>query len=442
MGQATRRVSARLNLLTARQVQHADDGDHTDGGGLMLRVRGASASWVLRYTAPNGKRREMGLGVARRGSPAQAGDSLTGARDAAHKAREQLRQSVDPLDARDAMREAAKLDAAARKDERRRERWTLARCARHYHERVIEPTKTPKHAAQWLASLENHVPTELWHSPIADVGAPALLSALLAVRPHERARNLTQGDRVQETVQRIRQRLEAIFEDATFHGLCSSNPAAAIRRKLREATPHRQKGEFKALPYREAPALVRQLRCAEGTAARCLELALLCVARTSEALLAEWSELDLEGSVWIIPAVRMKAKEPHTVYLSAQAVEILQAQVGQDSRLVFPSPVSLDRNDGDRKPLSNMALLAVLDRLDMRDRTTVHGLCRATFSTWANETAAARPDVIEACLAHEEGNRVRAAYNRAEFATERRALLAAWARYLATSNVVSMPRAA
>lgn len=442
MGQATRRVSARLNLLTARQVQHAVDGDHTDGGGLMLRVRGASASWVLRYTAPNGKRREMGLGVARRGSPAQAGDSLTGARDDAHKAREQLRQGVDPLDAREAVREAAKLDAAAKKDERRRERWTLARCARDYHERVIEPTKTPKHAAQWLASLENHVPAELWHSPIAEVGAPALLSALLAIRPHERARHLTQGDRVQETVQRIRQRLEAIFEDATFHGLCSSNPAAAIRRKLREATPHRQRGAFKALPYREAPALVRQLRSAEGTAARCLELALLCAARTSEALNAEWSEFDVEGSVWIIPAARMKAKEPHTVYLSAQAVEILKAQVGQDSRLVFPSPISLDRDDGDRKPLSNMALLAVLDRLGMRERTTVHGLCRATFSTWANETGAARPDVIEACLAHEEGNKVRAAYNRAEFAAERRALLAAWARYLTTSNVVAMPRAA
>lgn len=71
----------------------------------------------------------------------------------------------------------------------------------------------------------------------------------------------------------------------------------------------------------------------------------------------------------------------------------------------------------------------VLDRLGWRDRTTVHGF-RKTFSTWANETGAARPDVIEACLAHAESNRVRAACNLAEFATERRALLAAWARPL------------
>jgi hypothetical protein len=78
-----------------------------------------------------------------------------------------------------------------------------------------------------------------------------------------------------------------------------------------------------------------------------------------------------------------------------------------------------------------MAMLAVLDRLGVRDQTTVHGLCRSTFSTWANETGVARPDVVEACLAHEEANRVRAAYNRAEFGQERRALLAKWSEYLA-----------
>ena len=39
--------------------------------------------------------------------------------------------------------------------------------------------------------------------------------------------------------------------------------------------------------------------------------------------------------------------------------------------------------------------------------------------------------MIEACLAHEEGNRVRASYNRAKFNDERKALLLAWADYLA-----------
>jgi len=86
-----------------------------------------------------------------------------------------------------------------------------------------------------------------------------------------------------------------------------------------------------------------------------------------------------------------------------------------------------------------MAMLTALGRMGLRDRTTVHGLCRSTFSTWANETGAARPDVIEACLAHEETNRVRAAYNRAKFNDERRALLTAWADYLAHQPAQVLP---
>jgi hypothetical protein len=82
------------------------------------------------------------------------------------------------------------------------------------------------------------------------------------------------------------------------------------------------------------------------------------------------------------------------------------------------------------RPMSNMAMLTVLDRMGMRERTTVHGVCRASFSTWANETGAARPEVIEACLAHREADKVKAAYNRAQFADERRALMTAWGAYL------------
>ena len=423
---ATKRTAAKLHLLTAREVQAAKDGDHSDGGGLLVRVRGDSCSWVFRFTAPSGRRREMGLGIVHRGSTQQAGASLTAARDAAHKAREQLRQGVDPIDARDGDREAAKAVEAAQKVERAREHWTLARAARDYHARVIEPSRTDRHAAQWIASLDNHVPAPLWHAPIDSIEPPALLAALLDVKPHERARNVS-GDTVPETVQRVRQRLDAVFEDAIFHRRATMNPAAAIKRKMREAAPRRDRGQFRALAYGEAPALMAVLRAAEGVSARCLELAVLTAARTSEALEAEWVEFDLKARTWVIPATRMKAKEAHTVYLSPRALEVLQAMQGLDPVYVFPSPMA----ERTGKPMSNMALLTTLNRLGYRDRTTVHGLARATFSTWANETGAARPDVIEACLAHEESNRVRAAYNRAKFNDERRALLEAWAEYLA-----------
>lgn len=421
-----KRQAARLHLLSTREVLTAPPGDHGDGGGLILRVTESSCAWVLRYTSPAGKRREMGLGACHRGSVAQAGAALTGARDAAHKAREQLRQGVDPIDAREGQREAYRLAKEAAKAEQARQRWTLARAARDYHERVIEPSRTPTHAATWIASLENHVPAELWHAPIDSVEAPALLSALLGIKPHERAR-AHKGDKLPETTQRIRQRLDAVFEDAIFHGRATVNPAAAIRRKMREAAPRRERGQYRALPYREAPAFMQALRAAEGVSARCLEFTVLTAARTGEALGAEWGEFDLDARTWEVPAAKMKAKEAHTVYLSPRAVDILKAMQGMDARFVFPSPLPGRRG----QPMSNMAMLVTLDRLGYRDRTTVHGLARATFSTWANETGAARPDVIEACLAHEESNKVRAAYMRAKFNDERRALLDAWAEYLA-----------
>lgn len=213
-----------------------------------------------------------------------------------------------------------------------------------------------------------------------------------------------------------------------------TNPAAAIKRKMRESMPKKKAGEFVALPYREVPAFMAKLRSQQGIAARCLELALLTASRTSEVLYATWSEFHVDESVWRIPAERMKLPESHTVYLSQQAIDVIEQQRGLDASIVFPSPMLT------AQPMSNMAMLTVLDRMGVRQQTTVHGLCRATFSTWANETGAARPDVIEACLAHREGDKVRAAYNRAQFADERRDLMAAWGAFLVSqcdgANVV------
>jgi integrase len=447
---ATKRTSGTLHLMTVKHVQAASDGDHSDGGGLLLRIRSAreskssgkplaaTQSWVFRYTSPAGQRREMGLGIVVRGSPKQAGDSLTGARAQAHAARELLRQGVDPIDRRDAGRATQLQTVLAKKAEKARAHWTLCRVAREYHERVIEPTRTTLHAKHWIASLENHMPKVVWNAPIDSITAPALLEALAQVRSLE-----VEGQGVPETLKRIRQRLDAVFEDAIFHGRCASNPAAAVRRKMRETMPRKEAGQFAALPYKEAPAFMKRLRDAQGTAARCLEFAVLTAARTSEVLGAVWSEFDLEEGTWLVPAERMKASgkdraESHSVHLSARALTVLKGQIGAHPEIVFPSTMLKD------KPQSNMAMLTVLDRMGERKRTTVHGLCRATFSTWAYDTAAARPDVIEACLAHREADKVKAAYNRAQFTAERKELLAAWAEYLALppAQVIQLEHAA
>jgi integrase len=333
-----------------------------------------------------------------------------------------VRQGKDPIDERDGRKVAAKQAEQSQRAVRQRKQLTLCRASRDYHERVIEPKMSAKHGADWILSLENHVPAGIWNAPIETITAPALLQALTEVRSVE-----DPSRRVPETLQRVRQRLDAVFEDAIFHcdrTGCTTNPAAAIRRKMRETLPAKKAGEFRALPYREVAGFMAKLRAAKGVGARCLEFALLTASRTNETLKAEWSEFDFSAGTWIVPGEKMKAKVPHTAYLSDAAIGVLQLQRGLDDRFVFPSLV------GTGKPISNMAMLTTLDRLGMRQKTTVHGVCRATFSTWANDTAAARPEVIEAALAHRESDKVRAAYNRAEFAEERRALMKAWAAFL------------
>ncbi len=87
--------------------------------------------------------------------------------------------------------------------------------------------------------------------------------------------------------------------------------------------------------------------------------------------------------------------------------------------------------------MSNNTMLFALYRMGYHRRATVHGF-RAMASTALNEMGF-RADVIERQLAHQEQNAVRAAYNRAEYLGERRAMMNHWADYLdalAAGNVV------
>lgn len=168
----------------------------------------------------------MGLGVARRNHAAATGDSLTTARRLAHEARDLLQRGGDPIDERDGRRASARQVEQTQKVQKARQQMTLARAARDHHERVIQPTRTGKHSAQWIASLENHMPTHLWRAPVDSIEPHARLGALQAITPHERARNFT-GDTLPETLRRIRQRLDAVVEDAIFDrwaALASSVP--------------------------------------------------------------------------------------------------------------------------------------------------------------------------------------------------------------------------
>lgn len=412
------------HTLSAREVQTAQSGDCGDGDGLFLRVQPGKtgttrASWVFRFTAPDGRRRELGLGKAERASIDAAGASLRRARKRADDARDLIDRGQDPIQAKHEHRASEKDKLAAKKKARQSEAMTLRRYARAYHESHVEPLRLYRAGRDWIAAIERHMPAELLDAPIVSIGASELLEALVPI-----------VRKVPETGGKVYQRLSRIFDAAVIDGLRPDNPAAPIRRALRQRAGRRVYTSHAAMAYRQTPGFVADLQKQKGNAARCLEFLILTAARTSEALSAEWSEIDLQARTWTVPAEKMKAREPHVVQLCDRAVEILKAQEGQHARYVFPGPSGR---------LSNMALLTLLERMGLwgtkaEQRVTVHGF-RATFSTWANELGIARPDVIEAALAHREADAVRRAYNRSDFARDRRLLMAAWGEHLAGRTV-------
>ena len=66
---------------------------------------------------------------------------------------------------------------------------------------------------------------------------------------------------------------------------------------------------------------------------------------------------------------------------------------------------------------------------------TVHGTARAGFKTWADEATSFRDAVSEACLAHIEGDKVKAAYARGEFEQQRTALMEMWSQHCLSAPI-------
>jgi integrase len=160
-----------------------------------------------------------------------------------------------------------------------------------------------------------------------------------------------------------------------------------------------------------------------GVAAKALAFTILTAARSGEVLNATWDEIDLATATWSVPGSRMKTQKSHAVPLSDAAVAILLAQeaVRGKSPYIFP---------GGRpsKPLSTMAMAAVIKRMGVDGDWTIHGM-RSAARSWMADNGVPF-EVAEACLAHAVGNAVVQAYQRSSMLERRRPVMGAWASFL------------
>ena len=163
-------------------------------------------------------------GACARHNARAVGESLALARHLGGKAARPARsRSAARPDrrARQGRRSAARGRTPAQGREQQ-DRATLARVARAFTRSFIEPRMPLKLSADWINSLENQVPRALWHKPIAEITRAELLEFLRAM----------QG-RMADTAQRVRRRLDEVFEEAIEDGTVSVNLVAMLRTKLR-----------------------------------------------------------------------------------------------------------------------------------------------------------------------------------------------------------------
>lgn len=387
MGKELARVLNKLTDTYARS-DRLEARRHADGGGLYLTVSATGAkSWVFMWTR-GGKRREMGLGPY----PAL---SLAKARELAGKYREVVAEGRDPIAERDREQEP-----------------TFGECADQLISSMESVWRNDKHRSQWRMTLETYC------APIRSkrVSLVSTEDVLRVLRPIWSSKP--------ETASRLRGRVERVLDYAAARGWRSDNNPARWRGHLKSVLPARQtlsRGHHAAMPYLEVPDFVAKLRASDAMAARALEFLILTACRSGEVLNAAWSEIDLAGRVWTIPATRMKAGREHRVPLTASALEILKplSEARVSEHVFF--------GQKPKRPLSASAMTMLLRRLKA-DQFTPHGF-RSSFRDWVGDKTTVAREVAEAALAHRVGDATERAYRRADAFEKRRKLMEAWERY-------------
>jgi integrase len=366
----------------------------SDGGGLFLLVQpNGTKLWRLAYRFA-GKQKALAFGV-------YPNVSLAEARAQRETAKKSLAGDIDPAVVRKRDKETRVITFRLIADE-------LLKKMRLEGRADATLTKT-----EWLLEFAY---TDLGDRPIGKITAQELLEVLRKIEARGKY----------ETARRLRSTCGMVFRYAIATGRAERDPSVDLRGAL--ITP-KVKHRATIVDPKGIGALMRAIDGFEGrsTTKIALRLAPLLFVRPGELRHAEWREIDLEESIWIIPAEKTKMRRPHRVPLARQAIALVKElkKLTGDGRWLFPSVSSSNR------PMSENTLNSALRRLGYgQDEITAHGF-RAMAATRLNEMGRWNPDVIERQLGHEEQNAVRRAYTHAaEYWSDRVAMMQAWVDYL------------
>ena len=391
-----------LNDRQIKNAKPAETGKKTklfDGGGLYLEVTPAGGKiFRLKYRI-GGKEKTLTIGKY----PAV---SLSEARQATENARRLLASGQDPNEAK--QQEKRERQAAALN--------TFESIARRWHTDNLHRWKE-NHAARIISDFEKDVFPAIGEIQITEISVSDVKAVISAI--------IARGATV--TAEKVRQWIGAVYQYAAMLEITDRNPAAVLRGHFEQAkTDHRP-----ALPREELTEFYRRLILAEIEPQNRIALILnmLTFLRSTELRGGQWNEIDFDAAMWTVPAQRMKhektaPKPPHAVPLADWTLELLAElkEITGNTPFLFPSRTKTDGF------ISDATISRIIERMGYKGRVTPHGF-RALASSILNEQGY-NPDAIERQLAHVEEDRIRAAYNRADYMDERREMMQWYSDYL------------
>ncbi|QXR18701.1 tyrosine-type recombinase/integrase [Acinetobacter variabilis] len=342
----------------------------SDSNGLSLRIDpNGKKYWSLRYTE-NGQRKSKAIGI-------YPELSLKRAREIALDLRYKLKNTTEVEQEQPYFKEVA-------------EDWFNNQ----------KETWSSKHISNVRASLDE-LYIALANKRINQIQAPEILQIVKKIE----ARGSL------EIAKRTLSRCGMVMKYAIAHGYRYDDPAGDLVYALK----NKRVKNLASLTASEMPEFLRKVRAypSDAQTHHAIILIMLTGVRVSELLQARWEEFDLEGRKWDIPEERMKNRLPHRVPLTNMMIAELKAlRLTHNQELLFPHRLN------NKESMRSESILAVIKRSGYAGRMTTHGF-RSLFSTIVNESNLFNPDAIERQLAHVPQNRIRSAYNRAQYWDER-----------------------
>ncbi|MEI7601561.1 MAG: integrase arm-type DNA-binding domain-containing protein [Aestuariivirga sp.] len=387
---------AKLTDLKLRSIKPTQKTQKlSDGRGLQFWVTPAGGKyWRMEYRYEN-KKKLLSIGPYPEVSAAAA-------RVAAARAREQLREGVDPSERK---KELKKATIAAAEH-------TFGSLAKQ----LVEKKRKEGRAVVTLTKMNwifGKVEADLSHRPIQEITTRDVVTVL---RREEEAGNL-------ETARRMRTVIGEVFRYAMQHGLVTSDPTQATRGAIAQPRPRNHPAIIDPQELAKLLRLIDEYSQRNRLCGAALHLMCLLYPRPGELRQADWSEFDLNKAVWTIPAARTKMRRPHAKPLAAQALQILR----ELKEISGPVGYVFRANGRPGRPMSENTLNAALRRMGVSaDVHTAHGF-RSTASTILNDSNQFSADAIERELAHQDEDAIRRVYRRGDAMVERVRMAQWWA---------------